>query len=66
MTSGTTQLLETRSKNRSASAMSVGLIISSGDTDPLTKSVMSVSTNPGANAVDLIPSAPSSLFIAVV
>ena len=51
---------------RTAATMSDVWIIASGGTCSLTKSVIGVSTNPGHSAVDLMPSAPSSLFIACV
>jgi hypothetical protein len=66
MISGTTHAGETRSRKRTDSAMSSGRIISEAGTCSLTKSVIGVSTNAGHSAVDLIPSALNSLFIASV
>ena len=55
MTSGTTQAGDTLKRKRTDSAMSSGLIISSGATCSLTKSVIGVSTKAGQSAVDLMP-----------
>src|SRR5689334_16688732 len=64
--SGTTQFGESFRRNRTASATSRVEIISSGLTCSLMKSVIGVSTQPGASATDFTPSAPSSSFIASV
>ena len=66
MISGITQAGESRSRQRTDSAMSSGRIISSAATCSLTKSVIAVSTKPGHSAQDLMPSGPSSLFMAWV
>lgn len=46
--------------------MSLGRIISSAGTAPLTKSVIAVSTKAGANAVQAIPSLPTSRSVATL
>ena len=66
ITSGTTHAGERRSSIRTASAMSSGRIMSLAATLCLTKSVIGVSTNAGHSAHDLMPSPPSSLFMAWV
>ena len=66
MISGIVQPGDIRNTKRTPSAMSLGRSISSAGTWPLMKSDMSVSTNPGHSAVDLICTDASSLRIASV
>src|SRR5262249_34193175 len=64
--SGMWQWGESRSRQRTASPMSEVRIMSSAGTEPLMKSVMSVSTKAGASAVQAIPSPPTSRSVATL
>ena len=63
MISGMAQFGETESRNETASAMSLVVIILSAGTISLANSDMSVSTKPGQIAVAQTPEAPSSFWV---